>query len=73
MDSDLIADVNQDGLWGFTGNDEIDIDDGKVIKYKTVSYKHVNTFVLQHWPENQWETAWFLNPPVSELSIHSAP
>lgn len=25
----------------------------------------VDTFVRKLWKENEWETAWFVNPPVS--------
>ncbi|KAF8629996.1 hypothetical protein AX15_003167 [Amanita polypyramis BW_CC] len=37
--------------------------------------KEINTFVKKNWPEDEWETAWFVNPPrlqsIPELShIH---
>ena len=25
---------------------------------------HIYQFVLAHWPEDEWEVAWFVNPPV---------
>lgn len=27
--------------------------------------REVNEFVKERWNEDQWETAWFVNPPVS--------
>ena len=42
--------------------------------------KEVHEFVKRRWKENQWETAWFVNPPVrfirradcsSSMSTHS--
>jgi hypothetical protein len=29
----------------------------------------VHEFVKRRWDENDWETAWFVNPPVSFLSF----
>ena len=27
--------------------------------------KEIETFITRRWVEREWETAWFLNPPVS--------
>jgi hypothetical protein len=27
---------------------------------------HTHQFVIAHWPEDQWEVAWFVNPPVGQ-------
>lgn len=29
----------------------------------------VNEFVKRRWKEDRWETAWFVNPPVSRISV----
>jgi hypothetical protein len=31
--------------------------------------KEVHDFVRRRWNEDVWETAWFVNPPVSDRSI----
>jgi len=46
--------IEHDGLWGFTGQDSPIAVEGPA------SYAHA--FVIDHWPEEIWETAWFLNP-----------
>ncbi|PPQ85159.1 hypothetical protein CVT25_004166 [Psilocybe cyanescens] len=93
--SDLVDDsvksrIDQDGLWGFTGNDypppspsnlrfclpalaEWGITEDKMIKSDPPSPaqatlidragKQVHRFVKNRWPESDWETAWFVNPP----------
>lgn len=30
--------------------------------------QHVHRYVQMRWCEDEWETAWFVNPPVSALS-----
>jgi len=30
---------------------------------------HAHAFVIDHWPEEIWETAWFLNPTVSTCTF----
>jgi hypothetical protein len=29
----------------------------------------VHKFVITTWKEGEWETAWFVNPPVSTLAV----
>lgn len=92
----LVADsittrVEQDGLWGFTGNSspppspstlplclpalaEWDVtieslvrsEKGTVEEGATVrrAGDEVHNFVKKRWVEEEWETAWFVNPPV---------
>ncbi|KAF8214913.1 hypothetical protein K438DRAFT_765522 [Mycena galopus ATCC 62051] len=84
------ARVEQDGLWGFTGNDspppspsnlhaclpalaEWDFTLDKMIKSEKGTAEEdelvrlggmpVRNFVLNRWREEEWETAWFVNPP----------
>lgn len=89
----LIKDrIEQDGLWGFTGNtspppspstlpaclpalSEWGITlDTMVVSAKATEEEEelirrageeVDNFVKNRWDENEWETAWFVNPPVS--------
>lgn len=95
--SDLVEDsvkprIDQDGLWGFTGNDdpppspsnlqsclpslsEWGITEDKMIKSEPPTPaqavliekagKEVHRYVKNRWLESEWETAWFVNPPVS--------
>ena len=30
--------------------------------------KEIHTFIKRRWVEREWETAWFVNPPVSTTS-----
>lgn len=32
--------------------------------------EEVGTFVKRRWKESEWETAWFVNPPVSCVVGH---
>ncbi|KAJ7643862.1 hypothetical protein FB45DRAFT_735602 [Roridomyces roridus] len=84
------ARVEQDGLWGFTGNTspppspstlpscvpalaEWGFTIDKMIKSEkgtveeellvAAAGRPVDNFVKQRWVEDEWETAWFVNPP----------
>lgn len=68
--------VKEDGLWGFTGTeggDEAIHPPGIEPKVMTESEKvffaeachEFDKYVKQRWPEDAWECAWFVNPPVS--------
>ncbi|KAF8964170.1 hypothetical protein BDZ97DRAFT_1816627 [Flammula alnicola] len=93
--TDLVAEaikprIEQDGLWGFTGNDspppspselsscmgalsEWGITMDNMIKSEPPTQeeaaliedagKEVHRYVKTRWPEQVWETAWFVNPP----------
>ena len=32
--------------------------------------REVHRYVKNKWPEKEWETAWFVNPPVSAYSLY---
>ena len=96
---DLVAEsiqsrIDQDGLWGFTGNDspppspsnlpsclpslsEWGITIDKMIRSQLPTPeeaalidragREVHRYVKNRWSESEWETAWFVNPPVSFL------
>ena len=93
VDNSIKSRIDQDGLWGFTGNDspppspsllpsclpalaEWGITKEKMIvsasptKEEAVlierAGKEVHRYVKNRWPESDWETAWFVNPPVSD-------
>lgn len=84
--------VEQDGLWGFTGNSspppspstlpsclpalsEWGVTMEKLVRSEKGTEeeetlvrragKEVDNFVRNLWTEANWETAWFVNPPVS--------
>ena len=70
--------VEIDGLWGFTGgapesvaniSQEVsgaeESDDVEAL-IKQARFQ-TNEYVKANWREDEWETAWFVNPPVSEL------
>lgn len=86
--------IDQDGLWGFTGNDspppspsnlpsclpslsEWGITIDKMIRSQPPTPeeaalidragREVHRYVKNRWSESEWETAWFVNPPVSSL------
>ena len=93
---DLVADIikpriDQDGLWGFTGNNlpppspsnlpscisklaEWGTTMDKMIKSELpteeenvliqMAGREVHRYVKNRWVEEDWETAWFVNPPV---------
>ena len=83
--------IDQDGLWGFTGNEELPPSPNNVIasigalsewgitldrmvksKPPTIEEaalieragSEVHRYVKTRWSESEWETAWFVNPPV---------
>ena len=69
--------IDRDGLWGFTGgsHDNNVADDGMYTdvapgtspsarSHILAASHHVHQFVLARWPEDEWEVAWFVNPPV---------
>jgi hypothetical protein len=96
---DLVADtiktrIDQDGLWGFTGNDlpppspsnlpscipklaewgmtmdnmiksELPTEEETILIQR--AGREVHRYVKNRWVEKEWETAWFVNPPVSLL------
>ncbi|KAF5369363.1 hypothetical protein D9758_002496 [Tetrapyrgos nigripes] len=82
--------LEQDGLWGFTGNTSPPpspstlhlclpaLADWGITKDKMIvspkgtpeeeelvrkAGEHVNEYVKRRWNEDEWETAWFVNPP----------
>lgn len=86
------ARIDQDGIWGFTGNDSlppspsnlpaclpylsewgITMDKLIISTPPTVEEaaliekagSEVQRYVRNRWLETEWETAWFVNPPVS--------
>jgi len=86
--------IQQDGLCGFTGNDEPppssstlpeclpalaewEITMENLVRSRKGSPemeemvknagREIDGFVRRRWVESEWETAWFVNPPVSEL------
>ncbi|KAE9408939.1 hypothetical protein BT96DRAFT_962557 [Gymnopus androsaceus JB14] len=88
--SSIAPRVEQDGLWGFTGNTspppspsnlpsclpalaEWGITKDKMIVSQKGTEEeealvrqvgsHVHEYVKKRWNENEWETAWFVNPP----------
>lgn len=94
VDAKIKARIDQDGLWGFTGNAspppspstlpqclpalaEWGITLEKMITSEKGTEEEealvrkagekVHEFVKARWNEDIWETAWFVNPPVSRL------
>ena len=94
VDNSVKSRIDQDGLWGFTGNDSPPpspsllpsylpaLADWGITKEKMVvstsptkkeavlierAGKEVHRYVKNRWPESDWETAWFVNPPVSDV------
>ncbi|KZV89481.1 hypothetical protein EXIGLDRAFT_618136 [Exidia glandulosa HHB12029] len=66
----LRQDVERSGIWGFSGGANMDPalqafvgpsaahrDAVRIVGART------NAFVQQYWREEDWETAWFINPP----------
>lgn len=79
----VASQVERDGLWGFTGvigqdeshNDSVytDVAPGTSPSARShilAAAYHINQFVLEHWPEDDWEVAWFVNPPVCHINRH---
>lgn len=92
IDPSIAARVDQDGLWGFTGETspppspsavadslpalaEWGVTMEKLIRSPRPSADEqvhlaracgeVDTYIRRRWEEAEWETAWFVNPPVS--------
>ncbi|KAF8526134.1 hypothetical protein JB92DRAFT_2700775 [Gautieria morchelliformis] len=84
----VTSQIDRDGLWGFLGVPRQEVLSGECV-YTDVApgtsrsarlhilaaAHHTQQFILAHWPENDWEVAWFVNPPrlqsVKDLShIH---
>jgi hypothetical protein len=53
--------------WGITMDRVIRSERGTEEEEVAVSRagEEVNLFVKRRWKESEWETAWFVNPPVS--------
>ena len=93
VDNSVKPRIDQDGLWGFTGNDspppspslllshlpalaewgvtkEQMVVSASPTKEEAVlierAGKEVHRYIKNRWPESDWETAWFVNPPVSD-------
>jgi hypothetical protein len=91
--AEIDARIQQDGLCGFTGNDELPpspstlpeclpalVEWGitmenlvrspkgspEIEEMVTNAGREIDGFVKRRWVESEWETAWFVNPPVSE-------
>ncbi|KZT55875.1 hypothetical protein CALCODRAFT_484410 [Calocera cornea HHB12733] len=67
---DLGEAVERKGMWGFTGGAEhrppAGEDEGKGEDRRGFggeSGEGITAFVKREWPEEEWETAWFMNPP----------
>jgi hypothetical protein len=64
--------IEVDGLWGFTGSDSKPSigpvntsEDMKELESLVEKARfQTNEFVKANWKEDEWETAWFVNPPV---------
>jgi len=64
IDTSIRAQVEVDGLYGFTGQDGNSLPKLEPVNVLVrQSGSHVQAFVLNEWPESLWECAWFVNPP----------
>jgi len=61
--------VAQNGLWGFTGGITQPKAKDKDVPLIRQASREIQKFVEKVWPEDQWETAWFVNP----LRLQSIP
>lgn len=61
--------VNVDGLWGFVGSDTTPKYDGPDAPLLKVAGQEMDAFVRNFWPESDWESAWFMNPPVRDNNL----
>jgi hypothetical protein len=73
--------VKEEGLWGFTGTeggeepipppgiDPIPAVSDVEEKFLEDARHEFQVFVKKRWPEDEWECAWFVNPPVSLPSL----
>jgi len=60
---DLNEEVEQKGMWGFTGGAHRrsrQLEDRR--GFGGASGDGITAFVKREWPEKEWETAWFMNP-----------
>jgi hypothetical protein len=57
--------VAHDGLWGFTGDETTPKSIGDAKDLVRIATSEIQSFVLASWNPTKYETAWFLNPPVS--------
>jgi len=55
--------VAHDGLWGFTGGDTEPKNIGADTEVVKSAAREICTFVTDNWTPQEWETAWFMNPP----------
>lgn len=73
--------IDKLGLWGFSGTEgceEAVLPEGIILPPPPTheeaivirgASQELEKCVRAHWPEPQWECAWFMNPPVSDLSL----
>ncbi|EJT99700.1 hypothetical protein DACRYDRAFT_117884 [Dacryopinax primogenitus] len=59
---DLTDDVERKGMWGFTGGAEHREGEDRQ-GFGGRSGEGITAFVKREWPEVEWETVWFMNPP----------
>lgn len=59
--------------WGVTVDNLITSPKGSPEEEEALrlSGMEVQTFVTQRWKPREWETCWFVNPPVSRTLCHS--
>ncbi|KZO94299.1 hypothetical protein CALVIDRAFT_565667 [Calocera viscosa TUFC12733] len=58
--------VERKGMWGFTGGAERRAaigEEGDRKGFGGESGEGITAFVKREWPEDEWETCWFMNPP----------
>lgn len=65
--------LQQDGLWGFNGSDYVRKPLQGLSEEETQiilnAGREIELFVLREWKEDDYETAWFANPPVSSYLV----
>lgn len=61
--------VQFDGLWGFVGSETRLKNDGPDAPLLKAAAKEIDTFIRNLWVESEWESAWFMNPPVRFPSL----
>ncbi|KAH7101186.1 hypothetical protein BKA62DRAFT_770723 [Auriculariales sp. MPI-PUGE-AT-0066] len=57
------------GIWGVTGCAGQDLpqnEDAPLQQMVTAAAEEMNAFVKKQWPEDVWETAWFVNPMIKQ-------
>lgn len=67
--SQLTPELNEIGVFGFTGaassstdGEQTSSGDANEGRPGEVGFE-LGTFVRERWTEDEWETAWFMNPP----------